>query len=51
MKVVRDERFVRISDEPTLVGDNSRLKSLGWKQKYSINETLQAVFEDWMKRV
>ena len=49
--VVRDERFVRISDEPVLVGDNSRLKSLGWKQNYSIRETLQAVFDDWMTRV
>ncbi len=51
VKVVRDERFVRISDEPTLVGDNSRLKSLGWKQKYTIKQTLQAVLDDWMKRV
>ena len=49
--VIRDEKFVRISDEPTLVGDNSRLKSLGWEQKYTIDQTLQAVFEDWMKRV
>lgn len=49
--VIRDEKFVRISDEPTLVGDNSRLKSLGWGQKYKIEETLRAVFEDWMKRV
>ena len=49
--VVRDQKFVRISDEPILVGDNSRLKALGWEQKYSIKETLQAVFDDWMKRV
>ena len=51
VKVVRDERFVRISDEPTLVGDNSRLKSLGWQQKYTIKQTLEAVFDDWMTRV
>ena len=51
VKVVRDEKFVRVSDEPILVGDNSRLKALGWKQKYTIRETLQAVFNDWMNRV
>ena len=49
--VIRDEKYVRISDEPTLVGDNTRLKSLGWKQQYTIEETLQAVFNDWMNRV
>ena len=51
VNVVRDERFVRISDEPTLVGDNSRLKSLGWQQEYTIKQTLEAVFKDWMNRV
>ena len=51
VSIVLDERFVRISDEPILVGDNTRLKSLGWKQEYSIRETLQNVFDDWMKRV
>ena len=49
--VVQDKRFMRVSDEKVLVGDNSRLKSLGWQQKYSIEETLQAVFNDWMRRV
>ena len=51
VSIVQDKRFMRVSDEKVLVGDNSRLKSLGWKQRYSIEETLQAVFNDWMKRV
>ena len=49
--VITDNKLVRISDEPVLVGDNSRLKSLGWTQKYSIKETLENVFNDWMSRV
>ena len=49
--IVQDKRFMRVSDEKVLVGDNSRLKSLGWQQKYSIEETLKAVFNDWMERV
>ena len=49
--IVQDKSFMRVSDEKVLIGDNSRLKSLGWKQKYSIEETLEAVFNDWMNRV
>ena len=49
--IVQDKRFMRVSDEKVLVGDNTRLKSLGWQQKYTIEETLQAVFNDWMDRI
>lgn len=51
VKIIPDKKFMRPSDEKVLIGDNSRLKSLGWEQKYSIEETLQEVFNDWMKRV
>ena len=51
VKVIQDKNFMRVSDEKVLIGDNTRLKSLGWKQKYTIEETLEQVFNDWMKRV
>lgn len=51
VEVIQDKKFMRVSDEKVLIGDNSRLKSLGWKQKYTIDETLKEVFDDWMKRV
>lgn len=51
IKVETDENLFRPSDEPLLLGDNSRITSLGWKQRYSIDETLQAVYEDWVSRV
>jgi len=51
VNVVQDKKFMRVSDEKVLIGDNSRLKSLGWQQKYTIEETLQEVFNDWMNRV
>ena len=50
-KPVYDEALGRPSDEVTLYGDTSRLKALGWTQRYSIRETLQAVFDDWVERV
>lgn len=49
--VVRDESLLRPSDEPLLLGDNSKLKALGWQQQYTIEETLKDVFEDWISRI
>jgi GDP-4-dehydro-6-deoxy-D-mannose reductase len=46
-----DRNLLRPSDEPLLLGDNSRLKALGWKRRYTIYQTLQAVYADWMDRV
>jgi hypothetical protein len=33
------------------LGDNSRLRDLGWSRKYTIRETLEGVYADWMSRV
>lgn len=49
--VIQDESLMRPTDEPLLLGDNSRLRSLGWIQKYSMQDTLTAVYNDWMQRV
>jgi GDP-4-dehydro-6-deoxy-D-mannose reductase len=43
--------LLRPSDEPLLLGDNSRLRALGWTRRYTIRETLAAVLQDWMNRV
>ncbi len=51
IKVEKESSLLRPSDEPLLLGDNSRLLDLGWKQQYSIDQTLQAVYEDWLLRV
>ncbi|KPK56536.1 MAG: hypothetical protein AMS22_00920 [Thiotrichales bacterium SG8_50] len=49
--VVQDPTLLRPSDEAVLVGDNSRLRKLGWKQRYTIRQTLEAVYQDWLGRV
>ena len=51
IKVETDSNLFRPSDEPLLLGDNTRLKELGWNQQYTIDETLQSVYEDWLSRV
>ena len=50
VEVIFDEFLSRPSDEPLLLGDNSKLKKLGWKRKYNIDQTLEVVYEDWIKR-
>jgi GDP-4-dehydro-6-deoxy-D-mannose reductase len=49
--IIPDPQLVRPSDEPLLLGDNTKLKSLGWDRKYSIRDTLEAVYADWLARI
>ena len=51
IEVVEDPSLMRPSDEPILLGDNSRLKQLGWEQRYALRQTLEAVYQDWLSRV
>lgn len=50
-EVATNPKFMRLSDEKLLLGDQSRLCALGWKRNYSMEETLEAVFNDWMNRL
>ena len=50
-KVVSDPKLFRVADEPLLLGDNTRISALGFKPKYTMYETLQDVFADWMSRI
>ena len=49
--IVADPQLSRPSDEPLLLGDNTRLKSLGWTRKYTMRQTLEAVYADWRARI
>ena len=46
-----DPELMRPSDEPFLLGDNTKLKALGWSPNFSIKQTLAAVYEDWLSRI
>ena len=50
-KVISDPALFRVADEPLLLGDNSKIKALGFVQKYTMYQTLEDVFSDWMDRI
>ncbi len=51
VKVVQDERFMRVADEPLLLGDDTKIKKLGYTREYSMRQTLEDVFADWETRI
>jgi GDP-4-dehydro-6-deoxy-D-mannose reductase len=51
VEVLSDPHLMRPSDEPILLGDNTKLKALGWSPNYSMKETLATVYEDWLSRI
>ena len=51
IKVVRDSNKFRPSDDPVFIGDNKKLRKLGWKPKISLEKTLEDTLEYWRKLV
>ena len=51
VNVVSDKGLFRVADEPLLLGDNSKIRALGYERKYSIRKTLEDVFHDWENRI
>jgi GDP-4-dehydro-6-deoxy-D-mannose reductase len=48
--VETDPALLRPSDEPLLLADTTRIKEIGWEQKYTFQQTLDAVYRDWVER-
>jgi GDP-4-dehydro-6-deoxy-D-mannose reductase len=42
-----DESLLRPLDEPVKIGDNEKLRKLGWKQRQTIDETLHDILNYW----
>lgn len=49
--IIEDAALLRPSDETLLVGDNTKIRELGWKQEFSFEQTLTAVYNDWLSRI
>lgn len=48
VKAVTDKKLLRPTDEPILLGDNSKLKhDTGWALSYSLSETVDAMLNYW----
>jgi GDP-4-dehydro-6-deoxy-D-mannose reductase len=50
VQIVEDKSLLRASDEPLLLGNNQKIKDLGFIQKYTMFDTLRAVYQDWISR-
>ncbi|MDD3416630.1 MAG: GDP-mannose 4,6-dehydratase [Lachnospiraceae bacterium] len=50
-KVISDKALMRVADEPLLLGDDTKIKELGFIPKYTMHDTLEDVFADWMGRI
>ena len=49
-QVISDPALFRVADEPLLLGDNSKITAMGYERKYTMYQTLEDVFKDWMDR-
>jgi len=50
LQVVVDPAKLRVGDETRVVGNSERLKQLGWKPTFSIDETLKSILDYWMDK-
>ena len=50
-RVVSDPALMRVADEPLLLGDDRKLAALGFVPRYTLRQTLEDVFADWMGRI
>lgn len=51
VKILHDERLLRPSDEKILLGDPSKLQSLGWKCEIPFHKTLEDIYRNWLDRL
>jgi GDP-4-dehydro-6-deoxy-D-mannose reductase len=51
IKVVTDRAKLRPSDDPIFVGDNTKLRKLGWKPVISLKKTLKDSLNYWRNEI
>ena len=49
--IEQDSSLLRASDEPLLLGDNSRLRALGWEPRIPFRQTLEDIYKNWIERL
>ena len=50
-EVISDKKLFRVADEPLLLGDDTKIKALGYERQYSMQQTLEDVYHDWESRI
>jgi len=51
IKVKQDESRMRIIDDPIYIGDNKKMRSLGWKPEIRLEQSLREILEYWRGRM
>jgi GDP-4-dehydro-6-deoxy-D-mannose reductase len=51
IKVKQDESRMRIIDDPIYIGDNKKIRSLGWKPEIRLEQSLREILEYWRGRM
>jgi GDP-4-dehydro-6-deoxy-D-mannose reductase len=52
IKIKQDQTRMRFSDEPIILGDNTKIsETCGWKPERKINESLAAILDYWRNKV
>ncbi|TKJ38119.1 MAG: GDP-mannose 4,6-dehydratase [Planctomycetes bacterium B3_Pla] len=51
VEIEHDKNLLRPSDEKVLLGDPSKLQSLGWKAEIPFRQTLEDILNNWLERL
>ena len=51
VQIEQDPKLMRPSDEKTLLGDNHKLRALGWEPVIPFETTLRDIYNNWLDRL
>jgi GDP-4-dehydro-6-deoxy-D-mannose reductase len=51
VKITKDPKLLRLSDEKVLLGNPAKLQMLGWKPEISFETTLSDIYSNWVERL
>ncbi|MBI3190343.1 GDP-mannose 4,6-dehydratase [archaeon] len=49
IKITKDKAKTRVLEDPIFVGDNTKIRSIGWSPKIPIEKTLKDILDYWRK--